>query len=282
MGGVCLNTVACGILCTEPIGHTLPNPKCLEVQIHEEINKHGIIKKDMLQDSRPCSGITMCRKLTTWSLLVQYHPAKVIYMTAVQCIHFSTFYAFLGALIVDQSGGKSSELAFLMSVHGLLDIAGNILFGFIFDLPVLRKGIYLQPSLYYFCNSLLGLGSMFLPFANTFPYQILVISIWALGASGGCNLRHPLMNKYVGHGSLFADAIGLCLAGIGVGYIFGPIPAGKHTIKMFLLMLVLHRGYQNTIYLQNIHFLASVIFYSTRFSPYQAQVPICVCLMVIP
>ena len=245
MGGLSLNTIVCALLCIEPAQKQVFAEKKTtnKLQLYglskSDINKNeekkevvvkmnGVHEKELevlhCQSRIELDESNMTQRTIYFSLLTRFNTGKVMYMLLFNCLHFSTLWTYGGALVTEQNGCKADNVPYLISLAGISDILGNLFTGFLFDTAYVRRN---QASFFYLLNILVGLTGTCLPLAKTFVSQCVVFFCWGFTAAGSCTLRNPLLARYVGHGHLLADSIGLTNVFLGAGHTLGPLISGK-------------------------------------------------------
>ena len=157
---------------------------------------------------------------TDWTILKSFHVLIVMIFSFVYAIATSNHYAYCGALL-GRMGFNKEEISYFISATGISDIIGNIIFGVLFDIPLIRRS-----STQYYCllNLLFSSVILTLPFLNTFVTMYVAFFLWGALAANNTT-KNVLLTDNVNTSQL-ADAIGLSLTGMGCGNAVGPFFTG--------------------------------------------------------
>ncbi len=243
----------CALVCIEPAQRQMLSRKNTKSLPLKDISKNGVSKgekeKEVVvkmngvhetelevlhcQSRIELDEANMKQRTIYFSLLTRFNTGKVMYMLLFNCLHFSTLWTYGGALVTEQNGCEANNVPYLISLAGISDILGNLFSGFLFDTAYVRRH---QASFFYLLNILVGLTGTCLPLAKTFVSQCVVFFCWGFIAAGSCTLRNPLLARYVGHGHLLADSIGLTNVFLGAGHTLGPLISGR-CFKRFITIL---------------------------------------------
>ena len=88
--------------------------------------------------SSETTEVRRSKNCVDWSVLKNFHVISIMLLAVGYKFTTSNFYAYCGAL-VQQIGHTAHEASYLLSLSGMADIFGNIIYGVLFDLPFVKK-----------------------------------------------------------------------------------------------------------------------------------------------
>ena len=162
-----------------------------------------------------------CISCIDWSVAQNLHVMIVFFFCTVYCLAVSSHFAFCGAL-VQQNGLSADQASYLLSIGGLSDIIGNIILGILFDISFVRRR---STQFYCVLNGLLAAVMILLPLLRTFPILCVAFALWGV-LSTSSTTRNVVLSEHVKKENL-ADAVGISLMGMAIGYGSGPFITGK-------------------------------------------------------
>ena len=162
-----------------------------------------------------------CESPIDWSVGRNLHVLIVFLFAVAYSVTVSSYFSFCGTL-VQQNGGNEEETSYLLSIGGISDIIGNITLGILFDISFVRKRITL-----FFClvNGIFAAVILVLPFLKTFSTLCAAFVFWGL-LSASSGTKNVVLSENVTKDQL-ADAVGISLMGMAIGYGGGPFFTGN-------------------------------------------------------
>ena len=237
LGGLAFNIVPLGMLCVDHTkksrdDHDIAKSKCRSENVKcdpksqsvETNTMHTSLLERERQHGNSSSRVykrEMCRSPIDWSVGRNLHVQIIFSLAVAYCITVSSYFSFCGAL-VQQNGRNEEETSYLLSIGGISDIIGNITLGIIFDIPFVRKR-----STLFFClvNGIFAIIILLLPLLKTFSTLCAAFAFWGvLSASSGT--KNVVLSEKVKKDQL-ADAVGISLMGMAIGYGGGPFFTGN-------------------------------------------------------
>ena len=172
------------------------------------------------------SSNSVCKRATCmspidWSVGRNLHVLIVFLFAVAYSVTVSSYFSFCGAL-VQQNGGNEEETSYLLSIGGISDIIGNIILGILFDISFFRKRITL---FFCFVNGIFAAVILVLPLLKTFSTLCAAFVFWGL-LSASSGTKNVVLSENVTKDQL-ADAVGISLMGMAIGYGGGPFFTGN-------------------------------------------------------
>ena len=236
LGGFAFHIVPLGILCVEPQStgksgipqnvyyQKLQNGTTQKVQNYGHNKDQDLLIKNGSTRTPEGHSYLPKPKCMDWSILQNFHVVIVMLFTFVFCMAASSHYAYCGAL-VQQKGLSREETSYLLSASGISDVMGNVTLGILFDVPLIKR----RSTLFYcLLNLLFSAIILAIPFLDTFPTLFGAFAFW--GMLSACNTtKNVILSDNVNKKQL-ADAVGLSLMAMALGYGLGPIFTGTNSI----------------------------------------------------
>ena len=227
LGGLAFNIVPLGMLCVDhtkecQVIHDIAksdyrsaNVKCDPKSMHTSLlREHG-------ESSSPVCKREICRSPIDWSVGHNLHVLIVFLFAVAYSVTVSSYFSFCGAL-VQQNGGNEEETSYLLSIGGISDLIGNIILGILFDIPFVRK----RSTLFFcFVNGAFAAIILLLPFLKTFSTLCAAFALWGV-LSASSATKNVVLSENVKKDQL-ADAVGISLMGMAIGYGGGPFFTGN-------------------------------------------------------
>ena len=223
-GWTCLQHRSSGMLCVD---HTKKSQahhvvKCdSKSQSVETKTLHNLLLDREIELGESSSKRVTCKSPIDWSVGRNLHVLIVFLLAVAYSVTVSSYFSFCGAL-VQQNGGNKEEISYLLSIGGISDIIGNITLGILFDISFVRKRITL---FFCFVNGIFAAVILVLPFLKTFSTLCAAFVFWGL-LSASSGTKNVVLSENVTKDQL-ADAVGISLMGMAIGYGGGPFFTGN-------------------------------------------------------
>ena len=115
---------------------------------------------------------------------------------------------------------SNSDSALILSMIGALNTVGEVLVGWVADLPWVNSNL-----LYASCMMVCGLVTAIVPFVQSYQLILVLSALYGLCISANYSLTSPILVELVSLDQ-FSSAYGFLLACQGVGNLIGPPVAG--------------------------------------------------------
>ncbi|XP_069756711.1 monocarboxylate transporter 12-B [Narcine bancroftii] len=120
------------------------------------------------------------------------------------------------------AGVNQKQAAFLMSILGIVDIVGNISFGWLMDRGCLKK---YRKYCYILTTGLDGLSSLFIPILTSFPLLVPYAILYGYFDGAYVSLI-PVVTSDIAGNAFLSSALGIVYFIHGIPYLIGPPIAG--------------------------------------------------------
>ena len=235
------NIVPLGILCTEHTRRKQINSLVYKHPIivqQQDSKVEGMLSKESLDShvqpdehgfQENCFSTTAEKQKKKFqhrvsfdcSIFKNFNVLLVLLFTLLNSVAFSSFNAFCGA-IVQSNGLTEQETSYLVSLSGITNIVGSIVFGFFSDLSHFRSK---SVRLYCLILTLFAIVNIAFPFLKTFLSHCIAFGLWGFFAVGN-TIKNVVLCDNVTRDQL-ADAIGASLVTMGIGFAAGPFVTGR-------------------------------------------------------
>ena len=131
--------------------------------------------------------------------------------------------------------GISEALAsFLVSILGIINTIGQVLYGYIGDIPSIN------PTLLYLVSiTIAGVATMAMPLCTTYASMCIYATVFGFAISANFSLTTIILVDLIGMDRL-TNAFGLVMLGQGVSNVIGPPIAGRHFFIHYFLLELKH------------------------------------------
>ena len=171
--------------------------------------------------SSETTEVRRSKNCVDWSVLKNFHVISIMLLAVGYKFTTSNYYAYCGAL-VQQIGHTAHEASYLLSLSGMADIFGNIIYGVLFDLPFVKKR---NMTCYCIAHLLFGTTVVIIPLLKEFLSLCVAFGMWGL-VTACFGTKDVILSDHV-NSLQFPDAVGISLVAVALGFGMGAPVTGK-------------------------------------------------------
>ncbi|XP_041066122.1 monocarboxylate transporter 12-B [Carcharodon carcharias] len=192
-------------------------PQCDDFQLPSPSADSSFISKESV-NKQPCS---CCPSYKEYAFLLT--PDFLVFAASLLFLAYGCNTPFVHLVPYAISVGVSQQqAAFLMSILGIIDIIGNISFGWLTDRRWLKK---YRKYCYILTIGLDGLCSLFIPILRSFPLLVPYAVLYGY-FDGAYVALIPVVTSDIAGNAFLSSALGIVYFIHGIPYLIGPPIAG--------------------------------------------------------
>ncbi|XP_072883506.1 monocarboxylate transporter 12-like isoform X3 [Hemitrygon akajei] len=236
LGGLVANICVCGALLRplslaedlsisniSSIASRNSSEECSYKSQHEDpaLPRHSVDSNSTRKDCVKKKLCNCCPSYKEYAFLLT--PDFLVFAVSLLFLAYGCSTPFVHLVPYAVSAGISQQqAAFLMSILGIVDIVGNISFGWLTDRRCLKK---YRKYLYILTIGLDGLSSLFIPILRSFPLLVPYAVFYGY-FDGAYVALIPVVTSDIAGNAFLSSALGIVYFIHGIPYLIGPPIAG--------------------------------------------------------